>query len=255
MMDGVDILYVIGNGSINKNAELKYSLRTVSRHCNNVSRIVVSGDIPDFVGGDAATVECHDISVSGKHWNMLHKIKEGIRRGGLKRPFLISCDDHFFTRRFNMALWTRRLRRSSIYTEEEYAAENGKEPGRYQRAIAATGRLLRAYNLPDEDIVWHGDMWIDPRYLNDVLAISERHGCDTIYGFEPMLLFHAFWRRDHMSEKIPPLPRDVKAKSFQECMDFSAAYGVFSTHDKAWQSGELLRWFKKNYPEKSEWEK
>ena len=123
-MDDVDILYVIGNGSANNNVELKYSLRTVSRHCKGVGRVVISGEMPSFVGGRVETVSCTDISVSGKHWNMLHKIAEGIRRGGLVKPFLFSSDDHFFTRDFRMPLWARRLRRERIYTEAEYEAEN-----------------------------------------------------------------------------------------------------------------------------------
>lgn len=254
LMDDVDILYVIGNGSVNNNAELKYSLRTVSRHCKGVGRVVISGEIPSFVGGRAETVSCTDISISGKHWNMLHKIAEGIRRGGLVKPFLFSSDDHFFTRDFRMPLWTRRLRRERIYTEAEYEAENGKPAGRYQRAVAATGELLRSRNLPDEDVVWHGNMWIDPKYLNDVLAIANSHG-QCIYGYEPLLLFHAFWRRDHRTDKIQPLPRDVKVKSFEGCMNLASAYGVFSTDDRAWRGGELLKWFRKNYPEKSEFEK
>ena len=45
----VDVLYVIGNGSVADNNELRYSLRCLDRHGKNVGRVIISGDIPDFV--------------------------------------------------------------------------------------------------------------------------------------------------------------------------------------------------------------
>ena len=253
--EAVDILYVIGTGSLNNNAELRYSLRTLSRHCRNVGRVIISGDVPDFVGGCATTVPCHDISVSGKHWNMLHKIAMGIKGAGLTRPFLISCDDHFFTRDTDIAKWPRRMRREHIYTEQEWNAEHGRAPGKYQRAVAATGQLLRSHGLPDMDTVWHGNMWIDPKYLDEVMDLANSESSKSIYGFEPMMLFEAMHRRDNPESPVVKLPADVKAKTFNECMSFASAYGYFSTSDRAWMNGELLKWFQKNYPYKSEWEK
>lgn len=250
----VDILYVIGLGSVNDDAELRFSLRTVGRHCKNVGRIVVSGDIPDFVSGPAVKVPCHDQSVCGKHWNMLYKIEQGIRMAEMKEPFLISCDDHFFTRDVDLRGWRQMMRREHIYTQESWSAENPKRLiGKYQRAVAATGQILRENNLPDVDTVWHGDMWIDPKYLDDVLALANRYCSRSIYGFEPMMLFEAFRRRD-CPYGLSKLERDVKASSFDKAMEYSELYGVFSTSDAAWKDGRLVKWFKENYPEKSRWE-
>ena len=250
----IDILYIIGTGSKNNNKELRYSLRTLSKHCRNVGRVIISGDVPAFVGGSAEIVKCHDTSLLGKHWNMLHKIAEGIRGANLTKPFLFSCDDHFFTRTAHMDSWPRRIRYEHIYTEESWAESHGKPCGKYQRAIAATGNLLRANGLPDVHTVWHGNMWIDPKYLDDVLTLANRNADKSVYGFEPMLLFEAFHRRDNPRTPAIHLQRDVKGRSFQECMNFASAYGCFSTADGAWRGGELLKWFRNNYPDKSEWE-
>lgn len=251
----VDVLYIIGNGSVNNNAEIRYSLRCLSQNVRNVGRVIVSGDIPDFIGGKAECVLCHDISVFGKHWNMLHKIEQGIRRGRLDRPFLFSCDDHFITKRFDATTWPQMLRRDHIYTAEEWSSEHGRPPGKYQKAVVATGELLRSNGLPDVDTVWHGDMWIDPKYLDEVLELANRNSSMSVYGFEPMMLFEAFRRRDDPSAPLKKLASDVKAKTFSDCMSYHSAYGYFSTYDRAWANGELLRWFRKNYPQKSEYER
>lgn len=250
----VDILYVIGLGSTVQNAEIRFSLRTVDRHCKNVGRVIISGDVPEFINNAAVKVPCHDQSVCGKHWNMLYKIEQGIRKSNLTEPFLISCDDHFFTKDVDLTGWPQRLRSIQIYTESEWKAQNpDKRCGKYQRAIAATGELLRANNLPAVNTVWHGDMWIDPKYLDDVLDLARRNYSKSVYGFEPMMLFEAFRRKDN-PYKLEALKEDVKASSPEKAMHFSKEYGVFSTSDAAWRDGRLKKWFECNYPNKSRWE-
>lgn len=251
----IDVLYVVGNGSMNDNAELRYSLRMLSRNAKNIGRVVVCGDVPNFVGRDAKVVQCRDISVSGKHWNMLHKILFGIRNANLDRPFLFSCDDHFMADKFDLSEWPRCAKADSVYTCKEYEEKKGKSPGKYQRAFAATGELLRKNGLPDLDVVWHANMWIDPKYADDVEELAKSNACASVYGFEPILMFEAFHRRDNPDSPFVPIQSDVKAKSFDECMSLASSRGVFSTADSAFRGGHLLNWFRKKYPDKSEYER
>lgn len=254
-MESVDVLYILGTGSLFRNEELRYSLRCLERHGRKVDRVILCGEHPDFIGGDIEYIECHDKSVLGKHWNMLDKIAVGIMGAKLCKPFLFSCDDHFITKNFDMTKWPQRLRDEKIYTEEEYERTHNRKPGRYQRAVAATGELLRANGLPDVNTVWHGDMWIDPKYLDNVMNLATTNSSKSIYGFEPMMLFEAFMRRDNPSQNLVRLVSDVKAKTFDDAMSLSSAYGFFSTADRAWMNGNLLKWFRKNYPERSRWER
>lgn len=254
-MDKVDILYVIGTGSKNDNLELRYSLRSVSKFCKNVGRVVISGDIPDFVGGVAETVPCHDIEVFGKHWNMLHKITEGIRRGNLTKPFLFSCDDHFFTKPVDLTQWKQRIRDEHIYTQAEWESKHNRPCGKYQRAIVATGKLLRDAGLPDVFTVWHGNMWVDPKYLDNVLALANSHRSASIYGFEPLAMLESFRRKECPYEPLEPLPRDVKASSLEQAQSFASEYGYFSTSDRSWVGGGMRKWLSEIFPDKSEYEK
>lgn len=254
-MDTVDILYILGTASLIRNEEIRYSLRCLDRHGRKVGRVVLCGERTDFIGGDIEYVERHDHSVLGKHWNMLDKICTGIKTAKFDRPFLFSCDDHFITRDNDMTEWPQRLRENKIYTEEEYEREHGRSPGKYQKAVAATGELIRSHGLPAINTVWHGDMWIDPKYLDDVMKLAVDNKDKSVYGFEPMMLFEAFMLRDNPNQKLVRLVSDVKAKSFDDAMSYSSAYGCFSTNDRAWMNGRLLKWFRKNYDEKSRWER
>lgn len=249
----VDILYVIGTGSVNDNNELRYSLRCLSRHAKNIGRVIVCGNVPQFVGGDATVIRCDDVSVHGKHWNMLHKIKHGIISANIEGEFLFSSDDHFLTRNCDMAKWPR-FTKGEIYDEETYARTHGKPCGKYQRSICATRGLLERHGLPLQNIVWHGNMWLDAGCLQDVLQLAFSDVQGSVYGYEPMLLFNAFHLSKHPDTKLLPMPRDVKARSYDEAINLAETRECFSTSDKAWANGKLLKWFKKNYPDKSEWE-
>jgi len=254
MSKKIDVLYVVGNGSLNDDEELRYSLRCLSKHAKNLGRVIVCGKIPRFLGGMVECLPHDDFSVSGKHWNMLDKIQHGITQGNLQGEFLFSSDDHFITRNADLSEWPR-YTRGEIYNEEKYVADHGKPCGKYQRSICATRRLLEHHGLPLQNIVWHGNMWLDAidRDAVSKLALSDIGGC--VYGYEPMLLFNAVYLSKHPDTKLLKLPSDVKARSYDEAVNLAETRGCFSTSDKAWENGKLLKWFKKHYPDKSEFER
>lgn len=254
--DKVDVLYVIGTGSVNDNNELRYSLRTLERNCPFINRVIISGDVPSFIGGDAVVVRCEDVSPEGKHWNMLHKIVAGILEANIDKPFWFSCDDHFMTRQVCRDADFKIVNRGRIYTESDWERDNNRRCNKYQRAFASTGHVLRNLGFPDFNTVWHGNMVIHPSVLDKVLAACEecRRRPGSTYGPEPMLLFNNIYLKDGERD-FKYVNHDVKAKSFNSCMRFSLQDGVFSTGDSAWNDGRLLAWFKENYREKSRWER
>lgn len=45
----MDVLYYIGGGSMHNNNELRYSLRSLQKHCRDLGKVWVVGNKPDFL--------------------------------------------------------------------------------------------------------------------------------------------------------------------------------------------------------------
>lgn len=91
----MDILYVVGKGSIWQNNELRYSLRSIARFGINVGRVFLVGFRPDFVSDNVTFIPCDD-PYDMAHKNILHKVLCAIENSDIEPHFLISSDDHFY---------------------------------------------------------------------------------------------------------------------------------------------------------------
>lgn len=91
----IDILYIIGTGSIWQNNELRYSLRTIERYGENVGRIFIVGYKPDFISDEVTFIPCDD-PYNWPHQNILHKVVHAIENSDIGPHFLVSSDDHFY---------------------------------------------------------------------------------------------------------------------------------------------------------------
>ena len=251
----VDVLYVVGKGSLFNNEELRFSLRMLSSNCKNVGRVIVSGYVPDFVGGEAIVVPHDDIHLGMKQVNILDNILFSIKAVGLRRRFLLSSDDHFIHRRCDLAAWPR-YTRGKIYNSAEYIAAHGKPPGKYQQSVIATREILEKFGYPIEYTCWHGDTWLNPKYAEEVSYISRQKVRFVPLGYEPTLLFTNI-EDSHESNPVPyeRLTSDVKCGTYDDALNFAATRGCFSTSNDAWRGLRLLKWFRKTYPNKCEWER
>lgn len=252
------ILYVIGTGSTNDNAELRYSLRMLDAHGANVDDVIICGTIPSFIGPKAIAIEEKDPYPLGKHWNMTHKIITAINKLGLTEDILFSSDDHFLFRDADMDAWPR-YTVGDIYDRDTWVNEHKREPGRYQRSMIATRQLLMVNNCPIVNCIRHVNMHIDCSLAGMVARMMGEYQEMTIYGFEPMLVFNNLAIKQGLVKKedYKPFGEDVKCKSFTDVEQTlnRRCHNMFSVYDTAFNGGNLMRWFKKNYPNKSRWEK
>lgn len=253
-IEKVDVLYVVGGGSLIADDELKYSLRCLAKNAKNLGRVIISGNIPEWVSNEVVKVPCCDISVSGKHWNMLHKIEEGIVHANIRGDFLVSSDDHFITKPFNLVEWPR-YTRGEIYDEEGCVAIYGHAPSKYQRSICATRRLLEKNGLEKEWTCWHGNTWLNAYDMNEVRRLADSDRAGSVYGYEPTLLYTAVRLKKCPSLIFQKLTSDVKASNPSDAINLAETRGMFSTSDKAWMNGKLKIWLNKTYGEKCEYER
>lgn len=89
----MDILYVIGKGSLANDDELRYSLRSLASRCKDLGKIFIVGEKIDWLQN-----VCH-IEAEDKHkkpWkNVLDKIRIACLNEELSEDFLLMNDDFF----------------------------------------------------------------------------------------------------------------------------------------------------------------
>lgn len=93
----MDILYVVGTGSVWGNNELRYSLRSIAKNGKGIGRVFLVGHKPDFVSDEVIFIPCDD-PYGQPHKNILHKVLHAVEHSDIGRHFLISSDDHYYTK-------------------------------------------------------------------------------------------------------------------------------------------------------------
>lgn len=91
----MDIVYVVGNRSAWDDNELKYSLRSVHAHVQDVENVYIIGYKPPFVNDEAIFIPYDD-----KHTNSARNIAEKLhyvcRHSDVSDEFLFMADDMYF---------------------------------------------------------------------------------------------------------------------------------------------------------------
>lgn len=89
----MDIVYILGRGSIANNLELRYSMRSLERYCQDLGKIYVVGEQPEFISDDAHIIAEDQFK---KPWqNALHKMREACKDERISDEFLLMNDDFF----------------------------------------------------------------------------------------------------------------------------------------------------------------
>lgn len=139
----MDILYVVGTGSLWQDNELRYSLRCLAQYGINVGRVFIVGHKPAFVSDEVTHIPCDD-PYDMAHKNILHKVLYAIEHSDIAPHFLISSDDHFyinFTDFDKLPVYYRNL------TIPDGIPFN-QQTNPYFHSLVETRKLLERHGLP-----------------------------------------------------------------------------------------------------------
>lgn len=100
---GMDVVYILGSGSLAGNAEIRYSLRSLERNMGDLGKVYVVGESPGFLR-DCERVPAND-DASDKWKNAYEKTLKACGLPDLTDDFLLMNDDFFFTEPFLGAEW------------------------------------------------------------------------------------------------------------------------------------------------------
>lgn len=96
----MDIVYILGKGSLSNDDELRYSIRSVVENCYNFEIIHLVGHVPDWFVGEHV-IEAEDPYL--KPWqNMMYKVQLACQSEDVSENFLLMNDDFFANEKFNI---------------------------------------------------------------------------------------------------------------------------------------------------------
>lgn len=99
----MDVVYILGTGSLVKNEEIRYSVRSLEKYMLDLGRIFIVGEDPGFLPL-AVHVPASDSSIY-KWLNGYCKVKKACSIDGLTEDFLLMNDDFFMLDYFTGAEW------------------------------------------------------------------------------------------------------------------------------------------------------
>ena len=99
----MDVVYVLGTGSMWDNNELRFSLRSICRNLQNVRNVVVVGERPDFLQ-NVIHIPAGDIFEPGTNadGNIITKVLAACNSEQVSDDFLFINDDHLVLKAMNV---------------------------------------------------------------------------------------------------------------------------------------------------------
>lgn len=243
----MDILYILGTGSNWDNNEIRYSLRSLDKYGKNVGRIFIAAPkLPEFINPAAVTWVPATDPTKRNHKNIQHKIETAIYHSDIAEEFLVSSDDHFYTRETdfdNYPYYKKGTLPSKLMPERD----NG-----YWQSLVATRKLLEYFALPVFSTNPHCNTHFTKSLYIANQAIMDA-GYNTNEGTEVnCLMGNILAERGAKYVNF----RDVKIYHIQDRADLERQIGqndCFSISDVALEEG-MKEYLKEKYPDKSRWE-
>lgn len=230
------LLYIIGSGSLHYNEELRFSLRSVEKHCKDVDRIIVVGEKVEFLSDK---LEYHYIKEAegNKEYRIAMKIYNACKSGIIKGDFAFMNDDFFFTRPYD---WSKNYAKLDLISR-------GNE--HYQKAIKDT----RDYLIGLGHTTYHFDVHTPIVYNSDQFMDLLLHIQKSMLTTNGMVVKSLYGNINNLK---PTCYMDCKLSTLQTPRDFERIKDtpVISCSDGSWHNG-VRSYLRKLYPNKSKYEK
>lgn len=244
----MDILYIYKDDGYD-GLSLRYSLRGIDLYGLNVNNVYVVGDKCTWFSDKVHHVpfiqkfDCYE--EPGK--NIALAIKTAIDKSDISEEFLVSMDDHFYTKPTdfdNYPIYVKNYKNRSYGYMLPEACESG---GEYEMYLVVTEALLKQHNMTTYMFAPHRNMHLSKTLFNKCWG-DIKSAFSTYAGVESIV-----WCLNYAYTKKPfdfTVVEDVK---FSNNSDFIIPDNVFSTCDFT-PGDKLDEFLNKLYSNKSKFE-
>lgn len=233
----IDVVYALGNGSIHNNNELKFSLRSLEKHCKGYNNIYVIGEKPWWITN---IIHKPVKDIQPKAVSILNKIKFACKIPELSERFLFVNDDHFFLKDMDITEMEYQ------YNNEEMRMilETREKTDGYRSLVESTNKVTKEANYFDihKPIIYEKSKFLDmckkynfAKYKDGLLVKTMYCFYNQIKGVEA----EDYILREKMT--VPELKEKLKDAD------------IFSIHDPA-VNRDFINFIEEIYPEQSNYE-
>lgn len=232
----MQMLYIIGSGSLHYNEELRFSLRSVERFCPEITEIIVVGEPIHFLSDKVKFYSLAE-EQGNKEYRIGMKVYNTCKLGYVKGDFIFMNDDFFFTKPIDFSL---------NYCKGELKETNMQN---YQKAIFDTKQYLISQQLSYNHFDVHTPIIYNSKKFINLKPHLDRSRLAT-NGFVVKSLY------GNVNKLVPTMYEDCKLNSLQTPREFERMRNtsVLSCSDGAWRKG-VRDYLKQQFPIKSKYEK
>ena len=239
-MNKIDVLYIIGNGSLYGNVELQYSLRSLDKFGKNVGRVFITGECPDFIDREKVTF-LPELDIGCRAINHWWKVDQTFRKTDIGDRALLMYDDIFFCKNVNLAKYPWRWRDILPLTV--------RPDGQYRRTLYNAGVWLQKRMLPCLNYCLH-----QPCIYEKEKFLSLSDDFEELKLSDVAMSVRCIYANKFVTEKTEHMD-DLKIRAYVADLEkLIADRDCFSIADDCFE-GPVEDWLKKTLPEKSRWEK
>lgn len=242
----MDIVYVLGGGSLHNNIELRMSLRSISKYGSGIGKVIVVGAPPKWLSPEVLTLEVPN-RYSYKHQNILNCIEKVVDKGLVEGDFLYSSDDHFYVKAVDFNQYPVFLKcnlRTSVNKTDPYY--------QYHCSLYDTRLLCMKYGLPTINYSQHCNTHMHTEVIKSIREII--HESYTLpYGVEPTSIIMNAWQTRVDAPKAVKR-EDIKIQKASSIRDIYKQIGerdCFSIGDSIFRTKAIKDFFDREYGIKS----
>ena len=236
----IDVFYIVGDGSLYNNEELRYSLRSLEKFGKDIGLVYIIGKCPDFIDrGQVGWIDIQDVSNPRfNHWWKVHNaLKNNLF---FTKDVLLMYDDVFITKPTEFTNYPY------YYSGELYAQT---EINRYHLAKQKSKQFLQMIGKSTLDFENHCPI----RYnKNKFLKMEDIFSGlkDDIVGLSVRSVYsNLFVARKEMVKQ-----EDLKIREPVNNMDEVIKNHNYFSISANMMEGEVLKWLQKTFPQKSRFE-
>lgn len=241
----IDVLYLVGPESGHQNRELRWSLRSLEKFGRNLGRVVVAGYPPGWLAPEVVRVPAQDSPGESKFLSMWRKFFAALDASAVGGEFIVSADDHIYTKEIDLPttpFWYRRLSLPTL--EEGWPKDSGFN---YRQCLAATRDALIAGGYPCRDCAGHCNFRVHAADAPEVLRLARNRPSERAWDLASMFI-NVRALREHVEWTHRP---DIKMRTFSAS---EAATGQFSFDDPVFSDPRFEKFMAENFGGKCRFE-
>lgn len=234
----MDLVYILGTGSVWQNNELRYSLRSVEKNVLDLGKVFIVGEYPEWLQ-KAIHIPCPDTYIT-KWKNAYVKVSKACECPEISREFLLMNDDFFI-------LHPIIAKNYPFYFFTTIGPKKSLKRAVFQTTPRITSDFLRRPAESFLNFSVHRPVRIDKKLYLDMPKPDMR-----MVGFSPRSFYCNFYRVNGLNCKEGNLTPLSSEKDFERLSKGRTDVSVFSHTAK---SGVFQQWINDKFPFPSSFEK